>query len=265
MRFLELTPLDVFTVRDSRPFDVGGIVHASGVWPPPPWTILGALRGLMVETLGFSVTDYARISTNNDDLKELVARVGPPDGAAAFAIGPALLAEKRKRLRWPVPADLLSYEETSNGSTRRYLRRLRGVERTALPGGAFCSLPEARSLLLLPPADEALHAQKGLSVRAFGGGLLDKWLSGEERIDLDSVPRAESGANEGSDLAWEPRIGIQLEPERHVVREGRFYVRQVMALGQDRSILVPLVQENGLPWDDLNPSGSEGTRSPRGV
>ena len=254
MRFLELTPLDVFTVRDARPFDVGGVVHATSVWPPPPWTILGALRGLMVEALGFSVVDYAHRSGGNGRWKEVVERVGPPDGAAAFAIGPALLAAKHEQkhsLRWPVPADLLSYENPASPG-KKFLRRLRAVERTAFPAGTSCSLAQSRPLVLLPPAEQALHAEKSLSVTALHRDSLIKWLNGEDKIEVSNLQEEnQSKEPPGDDVAWKPRIGIQLDPDRHTVREGRFYVRQMTALGQGRSILVPLVDERGLPWDEL--------------
>ncbi len=248
MKFLELTPVDVFTVRDARPFDVAGVVHAQSVWPPPPWTLLGALRGALVEAQGVAVMDYAQKQCGDPQVRAVRAAVGEPDGPAKFAIGPALLRAGGSELRWPVPADVLSYEETESGGTRKrlVLRRLRLLDRERLPQGSACSLVASRALLC-PPLTEA-HPTKSVCVRSFSGKLLQEWLEGKDEIEV----REEKSGAAGNDYGFELRIGIQLEPERHTVREGRFYVRQMTALGLGRTILVPVIEPNGLPWEKLD-------------
>jgi CRISPR type III-B/RAMP module-associated protein Cmr3 len=254
MKFLELTPLDVFTIRDARPFDVGGVVHAASVWPPPPWTLLGALRGALVETLGVAVTEYAQKSTESPQIEAVRARVGQPDGPAKFAIGPALLGVDRRELRWPAPADLLAFERRDEGDKggkgAMYFRRLRVVDRQALPEGTGCSVPPGRKLLL-PPADESQHPTKRFPLRSFSAALLEQWLAGAETIEA-STPQARAASERTPDLGEEVRVGIQLDPEEHTVVKGRFYVRQVTTLGLGRQIFVPVIEANGLPWEELD-------------
>lgn len=77
MNTLSLQPLDVWTVRDGRPFDVGGVVHARAVWPPSPWTVLGAIRTALCEASGVAAVEYGGGGSDEAAVKRVVEVLGP--------------------------------------------------------------------------------------------------------------------------------------------------------------------------------------------
>jgi CRISPR type III-B/RAMP module-associated protein Cmr3 len=248
MEVLQLEPLDVFSIRSARPFDIGGVVHADFVWPPPPWTVLGALRGALSELLGLPAVEYGRLESTHPKF-ELVKRVlGEPDGAAKFQIGPVLPAVQttgpngpRLSLRWPVPADLIAVQDVSG---QRRIERLEAIEP---PTGTACSMREGRTHILIPPPRLEEHAAKSLGIRALDGGLLGQWLQGALTM---MVPDPAVGE---SDFETEPRIGIQIDPERNTVAEGRFYVRTAVQLRKDRVLALPIVDKGqDIPWHQID-------------
>ncbi|GIW43288.1 MAG: hypothetical protein KatS3mg077_0570 [Candidatus Binatia bacterium] len=249
MEVLRFEPLDVFSIRTARPFDIGGVTHADYVWPPPPWTVMGALRGALAELLGLPAVEYGRPHSEHPRYASVTEVIGPPDGAARFKIGPVLPgvwqeAERQLRLRWPLPADVLSVKDGSQqGSTR--LARLRPFR---LPPGVHCNQPGGRTHALLPPADLPEHPEKSPTVRHFGTEQIAQWLAGEE------ITAAYSDRQEDDmDYYPEPRIGIRIDPETHLVSEGLFYLRTALQLARNRSLAVPLVHAGkDIPWAQID-------------
>ncbi|MCX8072830.1 MAG: hypothetical protein N3C12_10315 [Candidatus Binatia bacterium] len=241
MDILELEPLDVFSIRSARPFDVGGVVHADFVWPPPAWTVVGALRGVLAELLGLPAVEYGRAGSNHPRFANVVDRIGKPDGPAKFVIGPALVLDvETQSLRWPVPADVFAVRE---GTLK--LRRLRA---TLLPRECQCNFKQGRTCVLAPPSDLSAHPEKSLPLRAFDSGLLLEWLSGKETLELG----ARSAQDSSPDFFTEPRIGICMDSTANTVREGLFYMRSAVQLALGRSLAVPLLDRgDGLPWEAL--------------
>ena len=240
MEVLQLEPLDVFSIRSARPFDIGGVVHADFVWPPPPWTVLGALRGALSELLGLPAVEYGRLESNHPKFEAVKQVLGEPNGPAKFQIGPVLPAVQngtQLSLRWPVPADIVAVEE---GERRQRLERLEAIEP---PAGTACSMKSRRTYILIPPPRLQEHAAKSPRIRAFDDELLGQWLQG--------VTTLSTGGTE-SDFETEPRIGIQIDPESNTVVEGRFYVRTAVQLKKDRVLALPIVDKGqGIPWDQL--------------
>ncbi len=243
MEVLQLEPLDVFSIRSARPFDIGGVVHADFVWPPPPWTILGALRGALSELLGLPAVEYGRLESNHPKFVAVKQVLGEPNGPAKFQIGPVLPAVQngtQLSLRWPVPADIVAVEE-EDGEGRQRLERLEAIEP---PAGTACSMKSGRTYILIPPPRLQEHAAKSPKIRAFDDELLGQWLQG--------VPTLSTGGTE-SDFETEPRIGIQIDPESNTVAEGRFYVRTAVQLKSNRTLIVPIVDKaQHIPWDQLD-------------
>lgn len=246
MEALQLEPLDVFSIRTAKPFDVGGITHAEFVWPPPPWTILGSLRGLLSELLGLPAVEYGHAESQHPRLREVVELLGPPDGPATFSIGPALVFDRRERtLRWPVPADVLQVKGAKEKDPPIFAR----LSATELPEGALCNLPQGRTKMLIPPPKLSTHPEKSVKVKSLDNELLDQWLKGSETLE----PRQDTASLSEPDFYAEPRIGIRIDPATNNVAKGLFYVRSTVQLASSRVLAVPLVEcaRGGIPWQSV--------------
>ncbi len=259
MDAIDLHPLDVFTVRDGRPFDVGGVVHANAVWPPSPWTILGALRTSLCEVLGVSGVEYGRSGNGDERVRRVIEILGRPDKAPTFQIGPALLARDAE-VYWPVPADLVTFtdkeEKDPSENNERKIRsaRLRLLRRDGL-SELRCTPSIDRELVLLPPdpPEGFQHPDKSPGLKYFDTMQLEAWLAGKPIAAVAATERP-------LPLGTEPRIGIGMDYEKNTVREGRFYVRYAHALGEalefnsQYSLQVPVVRpgRDDVPWAGLD-------------
>lgn len=231
-------PLDVLTMRDGRPFDVGGIMHAGAVWPPSPWTVCGALRTLFCSVLGVSPLDYGA----GEAPTEVVSLLGSPDGAPPFRLGPLLLARpgKQQEFLWPLPADVVT---RSDGDKTR-VERLRLVSRRKLEEyGSRFGPASGRDAVFLPPRRG--RADKAPSLAAFRHQQLGAWLEGKNIPDPN-------GSGE-LPVATELRIGIAMDNAANRVREGMFYARTAHALAKNWRAVVPVLERGPaeLPWEKL--------------
>ncbi|GBD26340.1 hypothetical protein HRbin30_01672 [bacterium HR30] len=241
MELLHLEPLDVFSIRSARPFDVNGVTHADFVWPPPAWTVVGALRGALSELLGLPAVEYGRVESDHPEYSRVVGFLGRPDGAASFCIGPPLIYDQAtKAIRWPVPADVLATPDK-----RRQLLRLSAMDR---PPQTHCNVKETRTKVLIPPATLDSHPEKSSRLASFDQGLLMQWLEGRDTLEI-----AESNAgSERTDFHTEPRIGIRIDPTTGTVEKGLFFLRNAVQLEVGRALVVPLLDRGtSLPWGHL--------------
>lgn len=247
MNALELHPLDIWTVRDGRPFDVGGVVHARGLWPPSPWTVLGAVRTALCEASGIAAVEYGHANTADSAVKRAIEVLGRPDGPPAFRIGPVLLARGAETY-WPVPEDLVTFtDKERDGIIRAARLRLRSREQLASFGCASSRLE--RALVPLPPhpPDGFDHVDKSVALRYLNGGQVNAWLNGT------AIPPA-AKKDHRLPLEVEPRIGIEIDDASGTVAEGRFYIRYAHALEKDCVLRVPVCDggPGAVPWSALN-------------
>ena len=99
-----LTPLDTYLFRDGRPFEMRRARPLSPL--PPPSTLYGALRHMLLEYHGISYVSY-KARTVPDGLYEIL---GPRDGVGELAIvGPFFRDLEHTYLPWP--ADLVFSED----------------------------------------------------------------------------------------------------------------------------------------------------------
>lgn len=238
MRLLRFEPLDVFSIRSARPFDIGGVVQAEFVWPPPGWTVMGALRGVLSEVLGLPAVEYGHERSDHPEFRRVVELIGPPDGPATFSIGPVLVYdESTQQLRWPVPFDVLSLR-----LPHLHLARLTAIEPSSRTS---CNLHKGRTKVLIPPPTLPSHPEKSLGIQSFDQTLLTEWLEGKETLE----PEESVSASDQPDYRTEPRIGITIDRESNLVKEGRFYLRSAVQLEVRRTLAVPLLDtDQQLPW-----------------
>lgn len=246
---ISFRPLDVVSVRDGRPFDVGGVVHARSLWPLSPWTVLGALRTLLCELNGTPAIDYGALRERGkrlpvDDI------IGPPDGAPPFCLGPVFAVahpaggQGSPRLLLPVPADVVTV--TVDGRTS--MHRLGALPFPPVEGiNGYARSTSCRSVVALPrPA--GMRPDKTPAVTVFSREDLDWWLAGGD------PPRAATEAAGRSRWRLEdPRIGIAIDRRTGTVEEGRFYIRYTHQLEDGHAIAVTVVEPGppALRWSHL--------------
>lgn len=201
-----LEPVDTWSLGDGRPNRAGEDQSDLGcLFPPTPFTVVGALRAAAARTLGWSgrprepwpAALRARLGDGRD--------VGP-----LRFVGP-LLAKDGEPL-YPAPLHLLGRRDPDGA-----------WHPTALlaPG------PEVRCDL----ADEPV-ALPTVAVRApdcepisKATPLSDAWVTTRALAAILAGTLPEAGDIVGRDalFAFEPRVGIEREPGRRTVREGRLY------------------------------------------
>lgn len=111
MMWLMIEALDVWMVRDGKPFDSGAEHVASSLFPPTMFTLQGMLRALAIDRSGINWDDYARGAD-----PALTAQIGDPlapepaDQLGAFWMRGPYLARREDGgiVRYfPLPADVV--------------------------------------------------------------------------------------------------------------------------------------------------------------
>ncbi len=240
-QMIDIQPLDVVGVRDGRPFDVGDTVHARSLFPPPPWTILGALRTLLIEQAGVDPALYGNRADPSDKRRACIEKVqdvaGTPDGVPPLMLGPVMLGypgaaggadvvtgdspSTRSPLLFPQPLDL----EVFAGLRGREVKRLRAAP---LPDGYAASLTPG---LLMPALPDGARPD----------GDVPPWFLTPRSMDAYLAGRVPSWAVSGEQrpvFINDARIGVALDHK--VVREGYFYVRHTVALAPGSCLRVPV-------------------------
>jgi CRISPR-associated protein Cmr3 len=232
---LELVPLDVVSVRDGRPFDAGTGHLARGLWPPSPWTVLGALRTLLLEAHGVDPRAYG------EGDEEAVGRArdvaGEPDGPPPFALGPAILhgtrTGKPPAAFLPTPLDLHVAKDDG-------VLRLTACRAEELHSKAYAASDIVASSVLFAP----VHLDEEKRPKYLDSAGLRAYLQGK-RVALPS----KNECGESSPVVEETRIGIGMEGT--TVREGLFYVRRGFGLRQGFTLRVALSANAPEPLREL--------------
>ena len=247
---LFLEPVDAWSFRDGRPFEIGEAYEARSLFPPYPWTVLGCLRTALLRELCGDPDRYADPGRHADPPggKPCAAcgagpcraapRVGRPDGPAPFRIGPPLLGRRREDggvdAYYPTPRDLV------------VLVVLDPPPRRCDPAKTALLAP----LDALPPG--AAHAL---------GDLAPVGRRGPERVETPEAAYVDAGrlaaalAGDAPPWPWtpcapshapEPRIGVGIDPKTRSVRQGQLYVRDVVRLEDGAGLVVATDQDLGL-------------------
>lgn len=236
---LFLEPVDAWSFRDGRPFEVGEAFEARSLFPPFPRTVLGCLRTALLRRSCPEPERYAKSggaggchACGSGPCLALPA-VGPPGGAAPFEIGPPLLAwrqERRAEVYYPTPRDLvrLTADKGPGDVDPEPCDHDQGAARLALvgplepPQGVGHCLGLLRPVGLLSPERVEEFERRFLSKQA-----LEACLAGECPAQDTLAPRAPR-------VIREPRIGIGIEAATRAAKTGRLYLRDVVRLEKDR-------------------------------
>lgn len=232
MKACVIEPLDIVSIRDGRSFDAGGASLARALWPPSPWTVLGAIRARLVMARGQDPREYGGFGWKSGanppaHLEECIRLLGRPEDFPTFQIGPVLLERQDGTILFPAPLDILSIARNKPGEIPV---RLSPKDASSLNGRARCSSPWP--YLLLPP--EEGHPGKKVPYRYLSMEQAKVWLRGE-------TPQPNERFEEP--ILNESRIGIAIDPDTGRVREGMFYQRRGFVLQKGWRLLVPIIED----------------------
>lgn len=238
---LELTPLDTLFFGDGVPFFADGAQEdVSGVFPPHPPTLVGALRAALARAQGWSGAGrwpaaLERVLGDGADLSGLTFT------------GPLLL--RAGEPLYPAPRHLVGILKDASGGVHWLPKAL------LRPGSPIaCDLGPAVRFPEVPA--RALES----GVRARPGD--DQWLTRAGFVAvLDGQVPGASEVVESSEL-WveERRVGLALEPSTRAAKPGMLYSSRHVRLGRGVSIGVEVAgvpDEWSWPFGQIIPLGGE--------
>lgn len=192
---LSFQALDTLFFRESRPFEAIGGSELSSLFPPPPRTLMGAVRTAIGDALG---ADWETFKTSSG--KDLKAFIGDATGYSPLALTGLWLSHDGKRL-YPTPLFLLQHGE-------EYKRLRIGEAKT----GASNNLGNTR----LPELPDKV---------ASGQPLENTWLTAEglDAVLRGNVPAKEQIYSAGMLFEREPRLGIARNNDTRTVIDGLLY------------------------------------------
>lgn len=237
MTVLDIEPLDVVSVRDGRSFDAGGASLARAMWPPTPWTVLGAIRARFARALGADPAEYggrgwSDTGTVPESVRGCIEVLGDPKDPPRFQIGPVLLAGPEGKVLFPAPLDLVAVNTGNETCAARLEPRPADPFREM--GAAWSGPP--RECVLFPPRTG--RPGKGTPFQHLDDAQARAWLGGQ----CPTVEDPRKGEDPREEVVFsESRIGIAMDPDKGHVREGMFYQRKAFSLAEGWKIRVPML------------------------
>ena len=201
VKTLRLTALDTLFFRESRPFDAIGGSELTSVFPPPPRTVLGAVRSAIGDALGADWRQFqsdAEYAPNGKRLRDLI---GYSDELGKLSLGGIWLSLDGERL-YPAPLFLLHRKEKDEVH----------IGRLHIGAAVKTNVGKVR----LPEAPDRKHGY-----RSFEGAWLTR--AGLEKVLKGGVPH-DSDLHKQKDLfAKESRLGIARDNRTRKAQDGLLY------------------------------------------
>ena len=210
-----LTPYDTWFFRESRPMDSLGGVELSSVFPPPPRTVLGALRTAIGDATGVAWKQF-------NAEHPLTQWIGFGDDLGPLALQRLWVCRDGERL-YPAPASLLC-----DAAKTTYTR--------LVVGNALDTHLGKVRLPCIP------HDETGLKP------VPNAWLTqaGMQAMLAGNAPKAEEVVRSDDLLKRECRLGIALNAAR-TVEAGALYQTQHLRLKPGVSLELALRHTSGMP------------------
>lgn len=193
MTTLRFTALDTWFFREARPMESLGGAELASVFPPPPRTLMGAVRTAIGDTLGGDWHNYA-----TDTAHPYRPHIGTPTDFGPLELTGPWLTWEEERL-YPVPRCLLA-------NARQVLTRLEigPAEETSL--GRVCLPRLPRGQIGLGPLENAWITGVGLKSILAGG-----------------LPAPSTILTAANLFQEEPRLGIARNHDRRTAADGLLY------------------------------------------
>lgn len=184
---IEITALDTLFFRDAKPFDLGEENVASGVFPPSPSVIMGAIRSAYMSQTGASINE---VLAKKIQIKRVCFKI-------------------KKELFYLVPHDLIGSKQQFSADKKKGINpeavRLELSENTSISNNSY-------PFLLKANLDGKVEELAGNYL--VGHRELKKYLKGEEKIEVTPI---------ADFVIDEPKIGIGIDKTTSIVEEGLLY------------------------------------------
>jgi CRISPR-associated protein Cmr3 len=189
-----LRPFDKLFVKDGRPLSLEDDSHASGLFPPPPSVLFGALRSAALIRAGSAPGSPA----------------DPLHGGALTAFALHKKAETKDRLYFPAPNDLVRKKDKDE------------VKRKELPGHRLALAGSKSAELTNYPIQSGHLLRSGTDERieSVGGYVTQEGLGqylGGQSVDASHLVEA------AALYTCEPKLGIGLDYRSGTTRDGLLY------------------------------------------
>ncbi|PWQ99328.1 type III-B CRISPR module-associated protein Cmr3 [Leucothrix arctica] len=231
---------DTLFFKESRPFESIGGSELSSVFPPPPRTIMGAIRTAIGDAKG---VNWAAFSKGSEETREVQDIIGYGDDLGALSLdGIWFSIGSEKQRLYPVPL-LLLQKSTDDGS--KEFERLQIGKPVTTHLGKVC-LPEMPTNKVgYTPLDSDWLTQSGLA----------KVLAGEK-------PSAGDVYESKQLFSQESRLGIAIDRQTGAVKDKMLYQSKHIRPVDDLTVEVDI---SGVPDGLLNKRvlrlGAEGRMS----
>lgn len=238
---LRFSALDTWFFRESRPLEAIGGSELTSIFPPPPRTLMGALRTAIGDSLNANWRDFGSNPQGYrlPDKRRLFDLIGDSMGCGPLSITGPWLVYRNERL-YPVPLFLLERND-ANGKTHVRLR---------IGAAAHTSLDKDRVRLPLLPSGN-VGAKTLESVWVTGGGLACVLAGG--------LPAADTLYRAADLFIEEPRLGIARNNTRRVAEDGTLYQTRHLRPKADLAVEAVITLPEGIIFTDrLLRLGGEG-------
>ena len=224
LKTIRFTALDTLFFRESRPFDAIGGAELASVFPPPPRTVMGAIRSAIGEASGVDWREFQR-----NDVHPLRAVIGFGDALGPLSIGGVWLSKQGDRL-YPAPLHLFCKQDPTNLQFARLA--VSAPVQTHLGNVALPQIP--KQCAGYKPMEGAWLSRAGL-----------------EAVLNGNVPRESQVFFKADLFAAEPRLGIARSNARGTVESGMLYQTQHLRPKLDVAIEVDLIAPEDLKLADV--------------
>ncbi|MFH1097737.1 MAG: type III-B CRISPR module-associated protein Cmr3 [Candidatus Desantisbacteria bacterium] len=210
IKTIRLTALDTLFFKEARPFETIGGSELTSVFPPPPRTVIGAIRSAIGETLG---ADWKAFNTEPDTYtipngRKLKDIIGYGDNnLGQLSINGIWLSKNSERL-YPAPAFILrkmkdgamdGFDSLQIGDAKvTGLGKVRLSEMPKLPKNSKMSYISAENIWLTSEG-------------------MEKILKGDYLLSKDEIFEKKDLFEE------EPRLGIARDNFKRIVKDGMLY------------------------------------------
>jgi len=229
---IQIEPFDTLFFRDGKPFSMGDEVWASGIFPPPPSVLYGALRTTYFANHPQTLSKAQQADDPTRDLK--ITFIG-------IAIG--------SQIYMPLGLDLV--KEKENPSNQHFLSL---ASPSVLSSSPFYQETEASTMVLRPGTSEPVEThEKGSLIRArdMGKYLNPAKASGKKLLEEKGLENY---------LSKDAKTGIGRSRTTGSAEEGQLYrvemVRLATATQSDISLVVEF-EGLDLPEEGLMKLGGE--------
>ncbi len=237
MQTWSLNPIDTLFFKEARPMEGPGTAELSSVFPPPPRTIMGALRAYIGDTLEVNWLKFNQPAEQSIEAK-VRDIIGYGDDYADLAMQGLWIHLNGQRL-YPAPLNLLRHQDkTTQKITLQYLTV--GQPYHCDLGQNVC-LPEFKGLAGSKPLQDCWLTSKGLK----------QVLDGK-------LPHIDDIISKSQLYVDESRLGIAINQQTCAVEDGMLYQTKHLRFKDNVSFSFDLKGDNESLKAGLFKLGGEG-------